>query len=138
MKSKIFFSFLFLLSIYSFNSAALAQSEPVLYVCVKYTDDGEVGISDRFTKGALTVMVKCNKVLGLNKVSIQYDKYSFVNGKFEFYKKFKFDVDPDMKYIFFQKSSDNDMSFDDAGFYRVFLLDERDRTVASTLVEIIR
>jgi hypothetical protein len=30
------------------------------------------------------------------------------------------------------------MKFDDPGFYRVFLLDEDDKTVASSLIEVIR
>ncbi len=43
----------------------------------------------------------------------------------------------DMKYIFFERNDESDMEFDDPGFYRVFLLDEDGKTVASALVEII-
>jgi len=43
-----------------------------------------------------------------------------------------------MKYVYFSKNSESDMKFDDPGFYRVFLLDNRDKTVASALIEIIR
>ena len=42
-----------------------------------------------------------------------------------------------MKYIYFEKSSENDMSFDKAGIYRVFLLDSGGSTVTSGLIEII-
>ena len=108
-----------------------------LYFCEKYTNDGEVGISDRFTTGYLTVMVKCDYALKLDDVSIQYDKYDDRTGKFEFYKKFSFDVDRDMSYIFFEQNDESDLIFDDEGFYRVFLLDEDDKTIASALIEII-
>ena len=120
------------------QSATFAQSEPVLYFCERYDDyDGEIGVSDRFTTGYITVMVKAEKALKLKDVAIQYDKYNFRTSKFEYYKKFYFDVERDMNYIFFSKTSKNDMKFDDPGFYRVFLLDEDDKTVASALIEII-
>lgn len=118
--------------------SVFAQNEPILYFCEKYDSrDGEVGVSDRFTTGHLTVMVKCDYELDLTDVSIQFDKYNFRNGKFEFYKNFDYSIDPDMKYVYFSKNDESDMSFDDAGFYRVFLLDERDKTVASAVIEII-
>lgn len=121
------------------SAVSYAQSQPVLYFCEKYDSrKGEVGVSDRFTTGFLTVMVKCDYALNLSDCAIQYDKYNERTGKFDYYKKFYFSVDPDMKYIFFSKNEESDMRFDDPGFYRVFLLDEDDRTVASSLIEIIR
>jgi hypothetical protein len=125
------------LAFFAMNSDAIAQAEPVLYFCEKYGDDGEVGVSDRFTTGYITVMVKCDDALRLDDVSIQYDKYNERNGKFEYYKKFDFSVERDMKYIFFERNDDSDMEFEETGFYRVFLLDEDDKTVASALIEII-
>jgi len=139
MNKTYFFMFLLLLSFGAVFSTALAQSEPVLYFCEKYdSEDGEVGVSDRFTTGYLTVMVKCDYALKLDEVSIQFDKYNEHNGKFEYYKKFDYTVEPDMKYIFFAKNDDSDLEFEETGFYRVFLLDDRDKTVASALIEIIR
>ena len=132
---------LFFLMLFTFpfvNTAVLAQTEPVLYFCERYDDyDGEIGVSDRFTKGYITVMVKSDYALNLEDVTIQYDKYNFRTGKFEYYKKFDFTVDPDMKYIFFERNDESDMKFEDPGFYRVFLLDENDRTVTSGLIEIV-
>jgi hypothetical protein len=120
------------------NTVTFAQAEPVLYLCEKYDDyDGEIGVADRFTTGYVTVMVKADDPLRLRDVSIQYDKYNFRTGDFEYYKKFDFSVDRDMKYIFFARNDESDMEFENPGFYRVFLLDEEDRTVASTMVEII-
>ena len=137
MKKPMFtFSFLVLL-VLGFQNYASAQSEPVLYFCEKYGRDGEVGVSDRFTTGYLTVMVKCDYALDLEDVSVQFDKYNFRNGKFEYYKKFEYVDEPDMKYVYFAKNEDSDLKFEETGFYRVFLLDDRDKTIASALIEII-
>jgi hypothetical protein len=123
---------------FAFTSQSFAQSEPVLYFCERYDSrDGEIGVSDRFTTGYLTVMVKSNYALRLRDCAIQYDRYNFRNGKFEYYKKFYYEVDRDMDYIFFERNDDSDLEFEDPGFYRVFLLDEDDRTIASAIIEII-
>jgi len=119
-------------------SSTFAQSEPVMYFCERYDDyDGEIGVSDRFTTGYITVMVKSDSELRLKDVAIQYDKYNERNGKFEYYKKFYFTISRDMKYVFFARNDESDMEFDEPGFYRVFLLDEDDKTVTSALIEII-
>ena len=132
------FLFVVLLSFLTMHSNSFAQSEPVMYFCERYdSDDGEVGVSDRFTTGYITVMVKCDYALKLEEVTVQYDKYDFRTGKFEYYKKFDFTVDRDMKYIFFERNDDSDLEFDDPGFYRVFLLDEDGKTIASAVIEII-
>lgn len=120
-----------------FNTNLFAQSEPVLYFCEKYSANGEEGVSDRFTTGYLTVMVKCDYALNLEDATIQFDKYNFRTAKFEHYKDFDYVVEPDMSYIFFAKNDDSDLKFEEAGFYRVFLLDDDDKTVASALIEII-
>jgi hypothetical protein len=139
MKSfKLFFSLMFVLILLGGKQITLAQSEPVMYFCEKYdSDKGEIGISDRFTTGYLTVMVKCDHALNLKNVNIQFDKYNFRTGKFDFYKKYPYVIDRDMKYVYFSKNSESDMKFEEPGFYRVFLLDENDNTVASALIEII-
>lgn len=137
-KNRLLFSLMLFAVFYLMNSAVFAQAEPVLYFCEKYGRNGEVGVADRFTTGYLTVMVKCDYALDLEDVSIQFDKYNERNGKFEYYKKFDYTVEPDMSYIFFAKNDDSDLKFEEPGFYRVFLLDDRDKTVASALIEIIR
>lgn len=134
---KFLFSIFTIIFIFTFKANTYAQQYPILYFCEKYGSGGEVGVSDRFTTGYLTVMVKADGPLGLRDCSIQMDKYKSSTGKFVFYKKFKYVVEPDMKYVFFEKNSESDMSFEDPGIYRVFLLDQNDRTVASGLVEII-
>ncbi|NWF50158.1 MAG: hypothetical protein HXY49_06425 [Ignavibacteriaceae bacterium] len=82
-------------------------------------------------------MVKSAYALNLRSVYIQFDKYNFRTGKFEYYKRFDYRIEPDMKYVYFSKNDESDMRFDDPGFYRVFLLDSDEKTVASALIEII-
>jgi hypothetical protein len=134
----LFFAFVLLFSFFAMHSTVFAQEEPVMYFCEKYGRNGEVGVSDRFTTGYLTVMVKSDYALRLDEVAIQLDKYNFRTGEFEYYKKFNYTIELDMKYVFFTKNDDSDMEFEDPGFYRVFLLDDRDETVASAIIEIIR
>jgi len=137
-KLNYLFLLTMMLTFFAMYSNTFAQSEPVMYFCERYdSDDGEIGVSDRFTTGYITVMVKCDYALRLEDVSIQYDQYDFRTGKFEYYKKFDFTVDRDMKYIFFERNDESDMEFEDPGFYRVFLLDEDGKTIASSVVEII-
>ena len=126
--------FAFALATFGFNAEAQAQNSPVLYFCESYGSYGEVGISDRFTSGFLTVMVKADDPIGLTDVSVQFDQYNPSTRSFSYYKKFPYTVSPDMSYIYF---AGDDLSFDTPGIYRVFLLDNNDKTVASALIEII-
>jgi len=135
--TNAFLIFFLLVTAASVFNNSFAQTEPILYFCEKYGSNGEVGVSDRFTKGYLTVMVKCDDPLHLKDVTIQFDKYNYKTGKFDYYKDFAYTVQPDMSYIYFSKNDESDMKFEDAGLYRVFLLDDNDKTVASALIEII-
>lgn len=135
---KKLFLFVLLLAGPGLKTELFAQSEPVMYFCEHYdSDKGEVGVSDRFTKGYLTVMVKCDHALGLEDVHIQFDKYNFRTATFDYYKKFDYTIDSSMNYVFFAKNSDSDLKFEEPGFYRVFLLDDNDNTIASAVIEII-
>ena len=137
-KFRFLLPFLFILVLLSVPQKSYAQSQPGLYFCERYdSDDGEIGVSDRFTTGYLTVMVKSSTALGLKSCHIQFDRYNQSSGKFEYYKKFDYKIERDMKYVFFNKNEDSDLSFDKPGIYRVFLLDNDDKTVASALVQII-
>ena len=136
-KLYVIFSIFAVLALFGLTSNVHAQNGPVLYFCESYGNDGEVGISDRFTTGYLTVMVKCDYALGLKNVSIQFDKYNVTSKSFEYYKKFAYVIEPTMKYVFFSKNSTSDMKFSEIGIYRVFLLDANGATVTSSLIEII-
>jgi len=139
MKSlRIVSVLVFILLISGMKSITFAQSSPVMYFCERYDDQyGEVNITDRFTTGYLTVMVKSSHALGLKDCYIQFDKYNPDTRKFEYYKKFNYTIDPDSKYVFFSKNEDSDLKFSDPGFYRVFLLNDQNETVTSALIEII-
>ena len=135
-KSFVLFVVLFALFL-GVNQNIFAQNEPVMYFCEKYGNSGERGVSDRFTTGYLTVVVKSDYALDLEDCSIEFQLYNSRSKKFELYKTFNFVLDPDSKYVYFEKNSESDMSFEESGFYRVFLLDNRDKTVASALIEIV-
>ncbi len=138
-KYLVLFLLFFLFVPVGYHAVTYAQSSPVMFFCERYDDTyGEVGVSDRFTTGYLTVMVKADYALGLNNCYIQFDKYNPGTGSFEYYKKYNFVVQPDMKYIYFSKNENADMKFEDPGIYRVFLLNSANKTVASALIEIIR
>ena len=136
-KSRFLFILFFLFVFIGLKTEVFAQEYPVMYFCEKYNKNGEVGISDRFTAGYITVVVKCDYKLNLTDVHVQFDKYNYRKDDFEYYKKFNYTLEPDMKYVYFSKNDESDMSFDEPGFYRVFLLDDNDKTVASAIVEII-
>jgi len=136
-KLYVVFSIFAVLAMFGVTSNVHAQSTPVLYFCESYGNDGEVGISDRFTTDYLTVMVKCESALGLKNVTIQFDKYNVTTKTFEYYKKFTYVIEPTMKYVYFAKNSTSDMKFSDPGIYRVFLLDANGQTVTSSLIEVI-
>ena len=70
MKRSFLFFFAFAAFFTSgFLTTTFAQNEPVLYFCERYDDyDGEIGVSDRFTTGFITVMVKADNPLN-NKIS---------------------------------------------------------------------
>ncbi len=136
MNKSLFFIFLFLFV--SGTSISKAQNSPVMYFCERYdTAKGEININDRFSKGSITVMVKCDNEIGLKNVHIQLDKWDSIDHVFKLYKKFNFTVNPGMKYIYFSKNDESDLSFDEPGFYRVYLLNEVEDTVASAIVQIV-
>ena len=140
MNNKYTLLFLFL-AVFSTGllKNTFAQSEPVLYFCEKYdADKGEIGVGDRFYTGPITVVVKSSHALLCDDVHIQFDRYNESTGKFEFYKKFSYTISPTDKYVYFRTNSESDLRFDNPGFYRVFLLDHKDKTVASSLIEVIR
>jgi hypothetical protein len=129
---------LLLLIMFFLTELSHAQTKPLLYFCEQYDPEkGEVGINDRFTPGTLTVMVKAEDSLGLENVAIQLDWWDEDKHEYVYYKRFEFIIEPDMSYVIFSENDINDMSFDDPGFYRVFLLDENDRTVTSSIVQIV-
>jgi hypothetical protein len=136
-KGYLLLGVILFLSFTGINSVAYAQKSPVMYFCEKWGNSGEVGMGDRFHKGYLTVVVKCDHSLHLKDVHIEFDKWNPNTEEFEYYKKFDYVLEPDMDYVYFSKNDSSDMSFDEPGFYRVFLLDDDNENVTSALIEII-
>jgi len=109
-----------------------------MYFCERYDEfEGEVGIGNIFPMGPITVIVRCDFPLNLDKVTVQYDKYNLNDSKFYFNKRAQFTIDEGNNYISFIMDDEKGMQFESPGFYRVFLLDEDDKTVASAIIEII-
>lgn len=128
---KIVSGFFFFLIIITCGNL-FPQNKPLLYFCEQYDKiRGEIGQSSTFTPGQFTVMVKSEKELGLEDVSIQIDAYNTVTENFSFLKEIKFKITPDMKYIFF---SNDDIRIDETGVYRVYLLDSRGKSVTHGVI----
>lgn len=112
-----------------------AQETPVLYFCEEY-NGRETNISDVFTTGYLTVMVKSGNPIGYNEVEIEIDKYNFAADKFEFVKTIPFTIKKTMDYVYFQDK--DKLTFETPGFYRVLLTTPGGTTkLASALIRII-
>lgn len=73
-----------------------AQSSSIMYFCERYDpDSGEINISDRFTNGHITVMVKSDYKRDLKNVHIPFYKWDTNTNTFKFYKKFNFTINPE-------------------------------------------
>lgn len=108
------------------------QNKPLLYFCERYDKvRGEIGQSATFTPGQFTVMVKSEKELGLDDVTIQIDSYNPSSQRFTFYREVKFKITLDMKYIYF---ANEDIRIDESGVYRVYLLDSGGRAVTHGVI----
>jgi|GEM_PF-701476 len=112
-----------------------------LYFCEDYRNSKEIGKSDRFTTGWLTVMVDlrdAGEVIGSRDVSIRISKIKDADGysiKEKFIKKVPFSVDPSFDYIYFQDKKN--LKFDTPGTYKVSLLDDDNNILLSNNIEII-
>lgn len=125
------FSFYVLLLLIFALSINKSIAQDLLYFCEKYTNK-EIGVSDRFTTGNLTVMVKLDKPLDQESVIIELDKLNCASGAFEYFDSKNFNIDPKWSYIHFDK-----INFSSPGIYRVFLLDPDYNTLVSGLIEIV-
>lgn len=109
-----------------------SQNKPLLYFCERYDKvRGEIGQSSTFTPGQFTVMVKGEKELGLEDVTVQIDSYNIITEKFTFLRDVKFKITPDMKYIYF---ANDDIRIEEPGVYRVYLLDSGGRSVTHGVI----
>lgn len=128
---KIVYLIIYVLFAVLSSSSLNAQSCSIIYFCEKY-DGGEVGCSDRFTAGKLTIMVKLDKGFDSTSISIQLTKFEPAEGQFQNYKEIIFEVEPGQSFVFFP-----DIEFPDKGIYRVILMDMKRNRLASAMLEII-
>lgn len=124
---KFLYIFIFIL-ISSIN--IFSQS---MHFCEQFKDGKELGLGSRFTLGTFCIVVQDDNPIGISDGYIQFDKQT--NKGFVFYKKFEFIMNPKANYIYFQRK---DLSIDEPGFYRIFLLDKNNKTISSALIEFIK
>ena len=114
---------------------AMAQNV-TLTMCERYGSNGPIGVGTQFTTGYLTVVAYSNTPMYYTSVFIQFDKLG-TDGSYHFYKKFPFSFPNGYKTVYFSKVGNNDMSFDEPGYYNVFLLNSSGGVIAYTTVTIV-
>lgn len=114
----------------------------ILYFCEEYDPvEGEIGNSDRFSTGWLTVMLdlrKSGKKIGVKDVEIRISKIKDASGKKiseKIMKTIKFTVEPDFEYIYF--TDKKNLKFDTPGTYKVTLMDKKGNLIAKGEVDIV-
>lgn len=137
-KAKIYL-LLYAIVIFFFASGiTYSQSGGSLYFCEDYKDAKEIGVSDRFTTGWLTVMVRTFKPFGTQKVELLITQIADKNGNTISEKVIDtvpFDIGADWTYAYFQDKSN--LKFNSPGTYRVTLKDLNGIPFCSGEVEII-
>lgn len=104
-----------------------------LYFCEDYKGR-EINVSERFSPGWLTVMVKLDKPIGVSKVDLRLERMS--GGKpMKIIDTIPFDVPADNDYIYFQDKSN--LKFTSPGEYRVTLIKKDGTPIVSGDVTIV-
>ena len=114
-----------------------------LYFCERYDqEEGEIGVSDKFSPGYLTVMVDLRpskKKIGMSEVKIKLTKIKDADGKPISEKDIRtvpFTVQSSFDYIFFENKKD--LKFTSPGTYRATLLDKKGNYLVSGEVEVTK
>lgn len=108
-----------------------------LYFCEDYINGEEIGVSDRFTTGWLTVMVRTDEPLGVGKVELRLSKVKDSRGNSiseKIVTDIPFNVQPDWDYTYFQDKKK--LSFKEPGTYKATLLKPDGSPIVSGEVEI--
>jgi hypothetical protein len=122
-----------------FGKNSFAQNKQ-LYFCEKYENSEEIGISDKFTTGWLTVMVdlrESGETMNTSEVELVIVKIKDSDGNpvNDTIDVIPFDVEPDWDYIYF---ADNDrVGFSEKGTFKVICRKKDGTTIASGEVEIV-
>lgn len=106
-----------------------AQNKPLIYFCEKVSGSTEYGVSDRFTPGYLTVVIKSTEQFFMDEVTIQIDKMNR-NKNFNYFKTIKYPARKGEYYMYIPN-----INFSETGIFRVFIMN-KDLYLASALIEI--
>ncbi|MBN1633768.1 MAG: hypothetical protein JW917_06360 [Ignavibacteria bacterium] len=118
-----------------------SDDEDLLYFCEDYVNGKEIGKSEVFTPGWLTVMVNLRPVkknLGTGKVDLRLTKIKDEDGKNisdEIIETIPFNVEPDWDYTYFQDKKK--LSFREPGTYRATLMKTDGTPICSGQVKVI-
>ena len=112
-----------------------------LYFCERYDPtDGEIGVSNKFSTGYLTVMVDLRpskKKIGISEVSIRLTKIKDADGNHiseKIIKTIPFTIQPTFDYVFFENKKE--LKFTSPGTYRATLMDKEGNFLVSGEIEI--
>lgn len=108
-----------------------------LYFCEDYKNGKEIGVSDRFSTGWLTVMVRTDKPLGVGKVELRMTKIKNADGEKiseKIVDTVPFDVQADWDYTYFQDKSR--LKFTSPGTYKVTMQKVDGTPICSGEVEV--
>ena len=138
MKKSVWFLMFFVLLTLSINAQTYNSNTQIsLYVCEKFSpDSGPIGQSIVFTKGSLTVVATADFNMNFGKVFVQLDRMGS-DGNFYLYKKFRYDWPGNYPIVYFYYTSEKDLSFDEPGYYRIFLLNYDNSVLAYTSITIV-
>ncbi|MBS1493847.1 MAG: hypothetical protein JST55_10060 [Bacteroidetes bacterium] len=110
-----------------------------LYFCEDYKNGKEIGVSDRFTTGWLTVMVRTDKPLGVGKVELRMTKIKDADGdkiSEKIIDTVPFDVQANWDYTYFQDKKR--LKFTSPGTYKVTMQKIDGTPICSGEVEVTK
>ena len=123
------------------ESSSKKEGEAKLYFCEQYKNGEEVGVSERFTPGWLTVMVDTRPAgtkLGTGKVELKLSKIKDASGddiSEKIIRTVPFDVQADWDYTYF--TDKKNLKFDSPGTYRVVCQKKDGSPIATGEIEIV-
>ncbi len=118
-----------------------SSDEELLYFCEDYVNGKEIGKSEVFTPGYLTVMVDLRpvkKTIGTGKVDLRLTKIKDEDGNTisdEIIETLPFNVEPDWDYTYFQDKEK--LGFREPGTYKVTLMKTDGTPICSGQVKVI-
>jgi hypothetical protein len=123
------------------ESSSKKEGEAKLYFCEQYKNGEEVGVSERFTPGWLTVMLDTRPAgtkLGTGKVELKLSKIKDASGNDiseKIIRTVPFDVQADWDYTYF--TDKKNLKFDSPGTYRVVCQKKDGTPIATGEVEVV-